>query len=117
MSAQQIQFPDRETVADKLAAMDGSDQAFLKLLFENPEQDEALLAGVQFFLDRQAEARFLNALKLERCGEWLGHNAPARLQMPLTEAARSGQHPAYVAFRDGLKKSGGLERAFRKSPV
>lgn len=117
MSAQQIHFPDRETVADKLSAMDEADLAFLRLLFENPAQDDALLAGVEFHLDRQAGARFLNALKLERCGEWMGNNAPARLQMPLTEAARSGQHPAYVAFRDGLRKSGGLERAFPKSSL
>jgi hypothetical protein len=30
----------------------------------------------------------------------------------LMETAKSAQHPAYLAFRDGLTRSGGLERAF-----
>jgi hypothetical protein len=28
------------------------------------------------------------------------------------EAAKSSQHPAYQAFRSGLSRSGGLERAY-----
>ena len=107
-------FPDRDAVADRLASFAESDQAFLKLLMENPVQDENLLEGLALWLDRAAGARFLNALKIERTGEWLGTQAPARLQIRLNEIARSSQHPAFHAFRDGLDKSGGLEKAFPK---
>ncbi|MBR0555529.1 hypothetical protein J5J10_07525 [Ciceribacter sp. L1K23] len=117
MSAAQIPFPDRETVADKLSALEGDGDAFLKLIFENPAQDDNLLEGLLFYLNRQSEARFLNSLKLGRCGEWLGNNAPSRLQIRLSEVARSSQHPAFAAFRDGLTRSGGLERAYPKSSV
>ncbi len=51
------------------------------LLMENAVQDENLLAGINLYLDQQANARFLNSLKLEAAGEWLGSNAPARLQI------------------------------------
>lgn len=108
-------FPDRDTVADKLVGMTETDQAFLRLLMENASQDENLLDGLFVYLDRAAGARLLNVLKLEKAGEWLGNNAPARLQVRLMEAARSGQHPAYQAFRTGLVRSGGLERSFPKA--
>ena len=36
-------FPDRDTVAAKIASLQEPDQAFLKLIFENPAQDDALL--------------------------------------------------------------------------
>ncbi|MCJ7995922.1 hypothetical protein J5N58_08310 [Rhizobium cremeum] len=117
MSAQQTRFPDRETVADKLSGMSEADRNFLALLFENSQQDDCLLEGLYLYLDRASEARFLNSLKLERSGEWLGQNAPSRLQMRLTEAARSSQHPAYIAFRNGLTRSGGLDRAYPKAAV
>ncbi|MGL3605391.1 hypothetical protein ACSV9I_02640 [Rhizobium sp. G187] len=110
-------FPDRDTVADKIAALQDADQGFLQLLFENPVQDEALLEGIHLYLQRASAAPFLNSLKLERAGEWIGLNAPARLQIRLTEAARSAQHPAYAAFRAGLTRSGGLERAYPKAAV
>ncbi|ANH04435.1 hypothetical protein [Shinella sp. HZN7] len=115
MSADLAAFPDRETVADKLAVLGEADQAYLRLLMENPKQDENLLEGLDLYLDRAAAARFLNSLKLERLGEWLGETAPARLQMRLTEAARSSQHAAHAAFRAGLTRSGGLERAYPKA--
>jgi hypothetical protein len=108
------QYPGRETVAEKLSAFLEADQAFLKLLMENPAQDEALLEGLFFYLDQASQARFLNSLKLGKAGEWLGNHAPARLQIRLMEAARSSQHAAFEAFRQGLVKSGGLERAFPK---
>ena len=57
----------------------------------------------------------LNSLKLAKIGEWLGANAPSRLQIRLTETARSSQHPAYRAFREGFERSGGLEMAFPKA--
>ncbi|MGF0538090.1 hypothetical protein ACQQ2Q_08860 [Agrobacterium sp. ES01] len=117
MSAQQMPFPDRETVASKLSTFNEADESFFRLLLENPTQDEALLAGINLYLDNQSEAKFLNSLKLERCGEWMGNNAPARLQMRLAEVGRSSQHAAFVAFRDGLTKSGGFERAYPKSPL
>ncbi|MBP1882286.1 hypothetical protein [Sinorhizobium mexicanum] len=112
MSAGPAAFPDRDTTAAKLSSFDEADQAFVKLLMENTEQDENLLEGLQRHLDLAAEARFLNSLKLEKLGEWLGNEAPARLQMRLIEAARSSQHPAYQAFKNGLTRSGGLQRAF-----
>ncbi len=115
MSADLAAFPDRETVADKLNALGEADQAYLRLLMENPQQDENLLGGLDLHLNRAAAARFLNSLKLERLGEWLGETAPARLQMRLTEAARSSQHAAHAAFRAGLARSGGLEKAYPKA--
>ena len=66
-------------------------------------------------MNRAAAARFLNTLKLEKLGEWLGNTAPARLQMRLMETARSSQHAVYAAFRAGLTRSGGLERAYPKA--
>jgi hypothetical protein len=115
MSADLAAFPDRETVADKLGTLGETEQAYLRLLMENPKQDENLLGGLDLHLNRAAAARFLNSLKLEKLGEWLGEAAPARLQMRLTEAARSSQHAAYAAFRAGLTRSGGLERAYPKA--
>ncbi|WP_439627660.1 hypothetical protein [Shinella sp.] len=115
MSADLAAFPDRQTVADKLAALGEADQAYLRLLMENAKQDENLLEGLALHLDRAADARFLNALKLEKLGEWLGTVAPARLQVRLTETARSSQHAAYAAFRAGLTRSGGLKRAYPKA--
>ncbi|WPE20548.1 hypothetical protein [Shinella zoogloeoides] len=115
MNADLAAFPDRETVADKLGTLGEADQAYLALLMENPQQDENLLEGLDLYLNRAATARFLNSLKLEKLGEWLGEAAPARLQIRLMEAARSSQHAAYGAFRTGLTRSGGLERAYPKA--
>lgn len=117
MAAPQTQFPDRNTVADNLSALGSAEQSFFSLMFENPMQDDALLEGLHLYLDRASEARFLNSLKLERCGEWLGGAAPSRLQIRLMESARSSQHPAYAAFRAGLARSGGLDRAYPKAAV
>ncbi len=69
------------------------------------------------YLDQQAGARFLNSLKLEATGEWLGGHAPARLQIRLAEIAKASQHPAYLAFRKGLTASAGLEKAYPKAPI
>jgi hypothetical protein len=110
-------FPDRNTIAAKIASMQEADQAFLQLIFENPAQDDALFDGLYLYLDVASEARFLNSLKLEKNGEWIGSHAPARLQIRLMEAARSSQHPAFAAFRKGLNRSGGLERAYPKAAV
>lgn len=115
MSAELAAFPDRETVADKLGALGEADQAYIGLLMENPQQDENLLEGLSLFLNRAAEARLLNTLKLEKLGEWIGNAAPVRLQMRLMETARSSQHAAFAAFRAGLTRSGGLERAYPKA--
>ena len=115
MSADAAAFPNREAVADKLAALGEADQAYLRLLLETPQQDENLLEGLDLCLNRAAEARFLNTLKLEKLGEWLGNTAPARLQIRLMESARSSQHAAFAAFRAGLTRSGGLERAYPKA--
>lgn len=115
MSADLAAFPDRDTVADKLAALGDGEQAYLRLLMENPKQDENLLEGLTLHLDRASAARFLNSLKLEKLGEWLGQTAPTRLQIRLMEISRSSQHAAYAAFRTGLTRSGGLERAYPKA--
>ncbi|MGF9564033.1 hypothetical protein AAIH70_11010 [Neorhizobium sp. BT27B] len=108
---------NRETVSDGLDTFSVENQAWLVLLMESPSNDDLLLDGLHLYLDRASEARFLNSMKLEKCGEWVGNNAPARLQIRLSEAAKSSKHPAYGAFRTGLSKSGGLERAYPKAPV
>lgn len=113
----QAHFPDRVSVADKLATFAGEDKAALQLLMENARQDESLTAGIELYLDRASQSRFLHTLKLEAAGEWLGNHAPARLQIRLDEISRSSQHPAFQAFRTGLRRSGGLERAYPKSPT
>jgi hypothetical protein len=108
---------NRDTVADGLETFTAENQAWLVLLMESSGNDDLLLDGLHLYLDRASEARFLNTMKLEKCGEWVGNNAPARLQIRISEAARSSQHPAYAAFRAGLSRSGGLERAYPKAPV
>lgn len=107
----------RETIAEGLTSLSDEKQGWLKLLMENPIQDDLMLTGLHLYLDQASEARFLNTLRLEKCGEWLGNAAPDRLQIRLAEAAKSGQHPAYQAFKQGLTRSGGLERAYPKAPV
>ncbi|MDE1158394.1 MAG: hypothetical protein PW791_08975 [Neorhizobium sp.] len=108
---------NRETVAESLAGRSDDEKSWLSLMMENPAMDDVLLDGLHLHLEQASAARFLNSIKLQAAGEWLGTSAPARLQIRLMEAARSSQHPAYGAFRDGLAKSGGLERAFPKSAV
>ncbi|MBB4007909.1 hypothetical protein [Allorhizobium taibaishanense] len=108
---------DRDTVAAKLNGASDDDKAFLALMFENPKQDELFSDGLFTYLEQAAAQRFLNSLKLERCGEWVGNSAPARLQIRLMEIAKSSQHAAYQAFRQGLARSGGLERAYPKSAL
>ena len=105
-------FPDRETVAQKFAGASYADKSYIELLMENVAQDDNLVDGLHRYLDLSAESRFLNSLKLETTGTWIGTAAPARLQIRLMEAAKSSQHPAYQAFRNGLSRSGGLEKAY-----
>lgn len=112
-----VPFPDRDTVAAKFDALGEQDKSFLCLLMENAAQDDSLIEGLHRHLDMATGARFLNTLKLEKLGEWLGATAPARLQIRFIEAGRSSQHPVYAAFRTGLARSGGLERAYPKSPL
>ncbi len=108
---------DTATVADTLRGLAETDKALLQVVFDNPEQDNVLFDGLALYLDRESGAPFLNTLRIERCGEWLGNSAPGRLQIRLMEAARSSQHPAYLALRTGLVRSGGLERAYPKAAV
>ena len=107
----------RDTVADSLAYLSDEQKSWLSLLMQNPASDELFLEGLHLFLDRASLTRFLNSLKLQKSGEWLGENAPARLQIRLMEAAKSSQHPAHQAFRAGLTASGGLERAYPKASI
>ncbi|MGG7579459.1 hypothetical protein [Rhizobium sp. Nf11,1] len=111
-----LPFPDRDTVAEKLAALSEADKSYLPLLMENAAQDDNLLDGLRRHLDLAAKSHFLNSLKLENLGLWLGIKAPHRLQIRLMETARSSQHPAYQAFRTGLSRSGGLEKAYPPVP-
>ncbi len=108
---------NRDTVAESLAGLGAEQQAWLVLVMETPASDELLIEGLHQYLDHASESRFLNSLKLQKCGEWIGDKAPARLQIRLMEAAKSSQHPAYQAFRDGLNRSGGLERAYPKAKI
>jgi len=117
MNAGPASFPDRDTVAEKLGAFAEADQSFLRLLMENPEQDERLMDGLYRHLDIASEAKFLNSLKLEAFGKWVGDAAPPRLQIRLMEASKSSQHPAYAAFRKGLTASGGLEKAYPQAKI
>lgn len=110
-----LPFPDREAVAAKLTGFTEADQSFVKLLMDNAAQDENLIEGLMLWLDQAADARILNSLKLAKIGQWLGANAPSRLQIRLSEISKSSQHPAYRAFRDGIEKSGGLEKAYPKA--
>ncbi|WP_208026309.1 hypothetical protein [Rhizobium leguminosarum] len=112
-----VPFPDRDTVAEKLAALSETDKSYVALLMENAAQDDNLLDGLRRHLDLAAGSRFLNSLKLENLGIWLGTQAPDRLQIRLMETARSSQHPAYQAFRTGLDRSGGLEKVYPRSSV
>jgi hypothetical protein len=107
-------FPNQDAVADKFMSLGDGDKAFVELLMENALQDERLIEGLQRHLDRSAKASFLNTLKLEKTGEWLGNTAPARLQIRLMETAKASQHPVYAAFKTGLMRSGGLARAYPK---
>ena len=88
---------------------------YLRLLLDNPKQDENLFAGIELYLNRASAGRFLHTIKLEKTGEWLGNAAPARLQIRLMEIAKSSHHPAFQAFRTGVVRSGGLERAYPKA--
>lgn len=108
---------NRETVAEGLNTLSREQQDWLILLMDNPTSDDILVNGLHLYLDQASEAPFLNSLKLKKCGEWIGNAAPARLQIRLAEAARSSQHPAYQAFRDGLTASGGMERAYPKANI
>jgi len=117
MQPSQTSFADNASVAEKFRGMSEADRSFLLLLFENAARDDAFLDGLAVYIDEQTRAPFLNSLKLSKCGEWLGNNAPARLQVRLMEVARSSQHPACNAFREGLTRSGGLERAFPKADI
>ena len=105
-------LPDRDMLAGKLATFADTDRSYIELLMQNPVQDDHLLEGLNRHLDMASNGRFLNSLKLEKLGEWLGDAAPGRLQIRLMEVARSGQHAAYQAFRTGLTRSGGLQRAY-----
>jgi hypothetical protein len=108
---------NRDTIAEGLTDLSQDKQHWLTLVMEKPESDDLLLDGLHLFLHQASESRFLNTLKLVKCGEWLGNSAPGRLQVRLMEAAKSSQHPAYQAFREGLVRSGGLERAYPKSDL
>lgn len=107
----------RETVAESFENRSAEQQSWLVLLMENPSSDDLLLSGLHLYLDQASEGRFLNSLKLEKSGRWLGNAAPARLQIRIAEAAKSSQHPAYQAFKKGLDQSGGFERAYPKARV
>ncbi|MDP9809153.1 hypothetical protein J2W42_002000 [Rhizobium tibeticum] len=84
---------------------------------ENAAQDENVIDGLYRHLNNAASSRFVNTLKLENLGKWIGEAAPARLQIRLMEAAKSSQDPAYVALRAGLLRTGGLEKAYPPAAI
>ena len=92
MNAGPASIPDRDTVAEKFGSFSEADQSFLRLLMENPEQDERLMDGLYRHLDIASEAKFLNSLKLEKLGQWLGsHHGDRLLSLTLcATAARIG---------------------------
>jgi hypothetical protein len=104
----------RETVAESFTTLSAEQQAWIVLLMENPSSDDLLLTGLHLYLDQASEARFLNTLKLQKSGKWLGNAAPARLQIRIAEAAKSSQHPAYQAFKQGLDQSGDLSAPIQR---
>ena len=108
-------LPNRETVAEKLAGLADADKAMLTALMTDVKHDECLFAGIELYLDRAAHGRFLHTIKLENAGLWLGQAMPDRLQIRLNEIAKSSHHPAFAAFRAGVSRSGGLERAYPRS--
>jgi hypothetical protein len=110
-------FPDRDTIASKFANLGEQEKAYIVLLMENAAQDENLIDGLHRHLDNAASASFLNTLKLDHLGKWIGEAAPVRLQIRLMEAAKSSQHPVYAAFRTGLSRSGGLEKAYPPAAI
>jgi len=112
-----VPFPDRDTIASKFASLGEQEKAYVALLMENAAQDENVVDGLHRHLNNAAGAPFLNTLKLENLGKWIGEAAPARLQIRLMEAAKSSQHPAYAAFRTGLSRSGGLEKAYPPAAI
>ncbi|MBB3963256.1 MULTISPECIES: hypothetical protein [Rhizobium] len=110
-------FPDPETIAARLSALGEQDKSYVALVMENPAQDDSLLDGIHRYLDHASRAPFLNSLKLEAFGKWIGDAAPPRLQIRLMEASKSSQHPAYSAFRKGLTASGGLDKAYPQAKI
>ncbi|MBW9117253.1 hypothetical protein JNB88_26905 [Rhizobium cauense] len=110
-------FPDRDMIASKLSSLGEQEKSYITLLMENAAQDENVIDGLHRHLDNASNAPFLNALKLENLGKWIGEAAPSRLQIRLMEAAKSSQHPAYGAFRAGLSRSGGLEKAYPPAAI
>ena len=112
-----VAFADRDAIAAKLSALSEADKEFLTAAMGNPQADDSMLGGVELYLDQQSKARFLNSLKLEKAGQWLGDATPDRLQIRLHEIGKQSQHPAFVAFRKGLAQSGGFERASPKSAL
>lgn len=108
---------EREAVSARLATLGEAEKSWISAFLDKPQNDDTFLDGLHHYLDGASQARFLNALKLEKTGEWLGHTAPGRLQIRIMEAARSSQHPAYQALRSGLSRSGGLERAYPKASL
>ncbi|EJL58230.1 hypothetical protein PMI09_00447 [Rhizobium sp. CF122] len=73
-------FPDRDTIASKFASFGEQEKAYIVLLMENSAQDENLIDGLHRHLDNAASASFLNTLKLDHVGKWIGEAAPVRLQ-------------------------------------
>ncbi|CDM57770.1 hypothetical protein LPU83_2113 [Rhizobium favelukesii] len=96
-----VPFPDRDTIASKLASLDERAKSYVVLLMENAAQDENVIDGLYRHLNNAASAPFVNTPKFENLGKRIGEAAPAFLQIRLMEAAKSSHHPAYVALRTG----------------
>ncbi len=110
-------FPPRHNRIKASRALANGRNPTSSLLMGNAAQDENVIDGLHRHLNNAASAPVLNTLKLENLGKWIGEAAPARLQIRLTEAAKSSQHSAYVALRTGLLRSGGLEKAYPPAAI
>lgn len=106
-----------DSVASQLAMTSDADRETLETMMQNATMDAFFLDGLSRHLDQAAAAPFINALKLEKLGLWVGSTASARLQVRLMEISKSSLHPAYAAFRAGLVRSGGLQKAYPPAAV
>ncbi|WP_337266669.1 hypothetical protein [Oryzifoliimicrobium ureilyticus] len=106
-----------DVIAAQLSLGTDEDHASLQATMNDAKLDDALIEGLYRYLDQAAAAPFINVMKLDKLGLWIGQKAPGRLQIRLMEVAKSSLHPSFAAFRGGLSKSGGLQRAFPTAKI
>ncbi len=103
-------FPDRDTVASKISTLSADDEAWLRLLLENPQQDEALLEGLLVFLDKESQSRFLNALKLESAVDGLVTMPLPDCRSAFTRSPRAASTRLLMRLKAGSPNPAGLKK-------